>query len=165
MWQVRKPFLALGNDAHNWWDSDCSELALKYVHPKLHNINPHNVSHSLISWNPREQMLVVQISFLMVMFLSLISWMLSLMEPIKEVNPHPHIAPCVNMWSVTFLFFFSFSFSYATCWMLVHAYATSSGKVKWSGPHHTIKMLQCVLFHSVTCHTDSIVSCIHVNTT
>ena len=32
------------------------------VHPKLHNINFHNVTHSLISWNPREHMFIVQIS-------------------------------------------------------------------------------------------------------
>jgi hypothetical protein len=30
------------------------------------------------------------------------------MQTIKEVNPHPHIAPYVNMWSVFFFFFFFF---------------------------------------------------------
>jgi hypothetical protein len=59
----------------------------------------------------------------------------------------------------------SSSSSYATCWMLVHAYVTSPGKAKWSGLHHNIKILCFVLFHSVTCYTNSIVSCIHVNTT
>ena len=49
--------------------------------------------------------------------------------------------------------------------MLVHAYVTSPGKAKWSGPHRTIQMLHFVLSHSATCYTDSIVSCIHVNTT
>ena len=29
------------------------------VHPKLHNINLHNVTHSLISQNPTERMFVV----------------------------------------------------------------------------------------------------------
>jgi hypothetical protein len=48
--------------------------------------------------------------------------------------------------------------------MLVHAYATSSGKARWSGPHHAIKMLHFVLFNNVTCYTKSIVSRIHVNT-
>ena len=76
-----------------------SEICLK-----LHNINFHNVTHSLISRNPREQMFVVQISFLIVTYLSLISRILSLMQTTKEVNPHPHIVSCVNMWSV-FLFF------------------------------------------------------------
>jgi hypothetical protein len=49
--------------------------------------------------------------------------------------------------------------------MLVLAYATSLGKAKWSGPHHTIKMWHFVLFHNVACCTISIVSRIHVNTT
>ena len=52
-------------------------------------------------------MFVVQISLLVVTFLSLISQNLSLLQTTNEVNPHPHIAPCVNMWSVIFLFFFS----------------------------------------------------------
>jgi hypothetical protein len=59
----------------------------------------------------------------------------------------------------------SISSSCAICWMLVHAYATCPGKVKWSGPHHNIKLLHFVLFHSVTCYTNSIVSCIHVHIT
>jgi hypothetical protein len=49
--------------------------------------------------------------------------------------------------------------------MLVHAYATSPGKFKWSGPRHIIEMLHFVLFHNVTCYTNSIVLCIDVNTT
>ena len=43
------------------------------IHPNLRNINPHNVTHSLISPNAREQMLVVQISLLIVTFPSLLS--------------------------------------------------------------------------------------------
>ena len=43
-------------------------------------------------------MFVVQISFFIVTFLFLISQNLSLMQIIKEVNPRPHIVPCVNMW-------------------------------------------------------------------
>ena len=42
------------------------------LHLKLRNINPHNVTFSLMSPNPREQMFVVQISLLIVTFLSLI---------------------------------------------------------------------------------------------
>ena len=30
------------------------------------------------------------------------------MQTIEDVNPHPHIAPCVSMWSNTFFFFFFF---------------------------------------------------------
>ena len=71
------------------------------IHPKLRNINLHDFTHSLISWHPRERMFVVQISLLIVTFLSLISQILSWMQTTKEDNPHPRIAPCVNMWSVT----------------------------------------------------------------
>ena len=31
------------------------------IHPKLRNTNPHNITHCLISLNPRERMFVVQI--------------------------------------------------------------------------------------------------------
>ena len=92
------------------WCGRSNTLAAKgsMVHPKLHNINSQNVTRSLISQNPREWMLVVQISLLIVTFLSLISQNLSLMQATKEVNPRPRIAPCVNMWSVTFFFFLFF---------------------------------------------------------
>ena len=56
------------------------------AHPKLRNINPHNITHSLISQDPRERMFVVRISLLIVTFLSLILQTLSLMQPTKEVN-------------------------------------------------------------------------------
>jgi hypothetical protein len=49
--------------------------------------------------------------------------------------------------------------------MLVHAYATSPRKAKWSGPHHTTKILNFMSFHSVRWYTHSRVSRIHVNTT
>ena len=49
--------------------------------------------------------------------------------------------------------------------MLVHAYATLPRKAKWSGTHHTIKMLHDLLFHSITCYTNSLISHIHVNNT
>ena len=66
------------------------------------------MSHTLYyPKNPREQTFVVQISLLIVTFLSLILWNLSLMQTTKEVNPHPCIVPCVNMWSVTLLSYFS----------------------------------------------------------
>ena len=89
------------------------------------------------------------------------------MQITQEVDPHSRIAPRVNMWSVTFFFFFFFLyFFFFLCHLLnVGAYATLPGKAKWSGPHHTIKIMHFVLSHSFTCYTYSIVSCIHVNTT
>ena len=97
------------------------------VHPKLRSINFHNVTHSLISQNRRERMFVVQISLLIVTFLSPTSQNLSLLQTAKEVNPHSHIESCVNMWSV---FFF-------LCHMLNADACVShiTRKVKWSGPH------------------------------
>ena len=108
-------------------------------------------------------MFVVQISLLIVTFLSLISRILSLMQTTKEVYPHPCIAPCVNVWSATFFFFFFL------CHLLIVGacicHIAWEGQVKWTTPHHTIKMLHIVLFHSVTCYTNFIVSRIPVSST
>ena len=104
------------------------------TYPKLCNINLRNITHSLISRNPGERMFIVQTSFLTVTFLSLISQILSLMQTTIEVNLHPHIAPCVDMWSITVFFFFFF-----LCHLLnvghIVTYATSSGRS--SGVDHT----------------------------
>jgi hypothetical protein len=64
---------------------------------RLCNFDLHNVTHPLIiSPNPREHMFSVQISTLIVTFLSLMSQVLSFfIQTTKEVNPHPHIMPCV----------------------------------------------------------------------
>ena len=138
------------------------------VHPKLHIIDLHNVTHSLISWNLRERMFVVQISLLFVTFLSLISRIWSLMHTTKEVSPHPHIAPYVNMWSVAFFFFFSHLLE---CWCMrpphrprwpsgVDHSNINDGRTNSNYPH-----LSFVSFHNVTCNTNSIGSRIHVDTT
>jgi hypothetical protein len=105
-------------------------------------------------------MFVVQFSFL-VIFPSLVSRSLSLMQTPKK-STHTlalrHVSACGVSSSLTS--------SYVTCWVLVHAYATSPGKAEWrSGLQYTIKMLHFVLFYSVTCYIDSIVSHIHVDTT
>ena len=47
--------------------------------------------------------------------------------------------------------------------MLVHAYATSPGKAKWSGPYQWREENE-FKFHSLTCYTNSIILLIHVNT-
>ena len=104
-----------------------------HVHPKLRNINLHNVNHSLISQNPRERMFIVQNSLLIVTFLSLISQILSLMQTTKKVYPYPCTVPCANMWSVIFLFFFLchlLNVGACTC------HIAREGKVEWITPHH-----------------------------
>jgi len=58
---------------------------------------------------------------------------LSSTQTTKEVNPHPHIVPRVNMWSVTFLLVFSFFFLYhlLNVGACVHHIARE-GKVEWT---------------------------------
>ena len=72
-----------------------------------------------------------------------------------------HVSTC----GVSHSYFYSSSSSDAICWMLVHAYATSPGKAKWSGPHRRRWEENEFKLHSVTCYTNSIVLCIHVDTT
>ena len=102
-------------------------------HPKLRNFNLHNVAHSLIFRNPRDRMFVFQISLLIVTFFSFISQNLSLMQTTKEVNRSPRIAPCVNMWSVTFFFFFfCHLLNVGAC---IH-HIVREGQLEWTTPHH-----------------------------
>jgi hypothetical protein len=111
----------------------CRHLSVFELHPKFRTINLHNVTHSSTSRNLREWMFVVQISLFIVTFLSLISRNLSLIQTTKEVNPHPRTAPCVNMWSATFLFLF-------LCHLLnvgaCICHIALEGKVEWTTPYH-----------------------------
>jgi hypothetical protein len=82
-------------------------------------------------------MCILQISLLNVIFLSLISRILSLMQTTKEVNPHPRIAPCVNMWSVTFLLFFLLFFLYQLLNLgACICHIAQDGQVNWTTPYH-----------------------------
>ena len=47
------------------------DMVTHYMHPKLRNANLHNVTHFLRSQNLMERMFVVQISLVIVTFLSL----------------------------------------------------------------------------------------------
>ena len=109
-------------------------------------------------------MFVVQISLLIVTFLSSISWNLSLMQTIKELNPHSR-AMCQHVECHLLLL------SFVECWCMrpPHHLGRSSGvdhpsagggSMNWNFPH-----ISFVLFHNVTCYTNSIVSRIHVSIT
>jgi hypothetical protein len=97
-------FTIYGDKNYNAMSTSWSSLPHRLlIHPKLRNINLHNVTHSLISRNPREQIFVVQISLLIVIFLFLISQMfvikhkcLSLMRSNHQRNQSTpsHCAMC-----------------------------------------------------------------------
>ena len=134
------------------------------LHPILRNINLHNITHSLISRNSRERMFVVQISLLIVTFLSpnISNFVINANHQRSQPTPL-HCAMCQYV-ECHFLIVILLLSSYATCWMLVHAYAALPGRVKWSGPHQRRWEENVIKFQSVTCYTNSTVSRIHVNT-
>ena len=137
----------------------CTTKGLKkrspYVlHPKLYNINLHNITHSLISRNPRERMFEVQILLLIVTFLSLISRNLSLMQNTKVVNPHLRIASCVNMWSATFLFLF---FIFFLCHLLnvgaCICHIAWEGQVEWTTIAYVRREQNQIVLTSPLCYS------------
>ena len=102
-------------DAEIPWLED--DLSGTWVHPKLRNTNLHNVNHSLIFRNPREQGTDLRSSNLTpyshISLFCITNFVI--MQTTKAVNPRPRIASCVNMWSV-FLFFF-FLCHLLNCWI------------------------------------------------
>ena len=106
----------------------------RWLHPKLRNINPCNVTHSLISQNLRERIFVVQILFLIVKFFSLISQVFAIDVKHHRGQPTPRIAPCVNMWSV-FFFFVWCCCHLLNCWCMdmSHCSGRPSGRLKCEG--------------------------------
>ena len=99
------------------------------THLELHNNNFHNDTHSPISQNPREGMFVVKSHSLLSHFSPLYHKYCHYYKPPKKVNPHPRIAPCVNMWSFFFFFFFWHLLNVGAC--ICHI--TQEGQLDWNG--------------------------------
>ena len=108
-------------------------------------------------------MFVVQISLPIVTIPSLISLNLSLMQTIKKVNPHPHIALCVNLWSVYLLILIIILMPLVECWCMCPPHCpwrpsgvdhTSIGDMRTNS---NCLHISFVLFHSDTCYTNCIV--------
>jgi hypothetical protein len=106
----------------------------KWIKSTLHSFSHSLIIYLRVPYPGKERMFIVQISVLIVTLLSLISLNLSWMQTTKEGNPHPRIAPCVNKWSVTFLFLFLFLFFW--CHLLnVDAcvrHIAREGQVEWT---------------------------------
>ena len=124
------------------------------IHLKLRNINPHNATHSLISQNPRERMFVVQILLLIVIFLFLISRILSLVQTTQEVNPHPRIAPSAMCQHVEchllILIILLLLMPLVECWCMHMSHG------RWSGMDHITPLKCCTLCYSKVSHATPI---------
>jgi hypothetical protein len=104
------------------------------LHPELCNINFHNVTHSLVSWNTRKRTFIVQISLLIVTIS--FPYITKFVINANYWRSQPTPSHCVTCQHVEcHLFIFIILLLYAACWMLVHVSATSLGKARWSGPH------------------------------
>jgi hypothetical protein len=107
-------------------------------------------------------MFLVQVSLLIVTFLSLVLQNLSFMQTTQEKSTHTLTLRHVSTCGVSFSSSSSSSSSYATCWMLVHI--AREGQVEWItlGRWRENKFKWIIWCHVLP---NSIVSRIHVNTT
>ena len=129
------------------------------LHPTLCNINLHSVTHFEISRKP--QGTEVRSSNLTPYCHISLPYITDSIINANCPRSQPTPSCCVMC-------------QYVECYLIVlichiHTFAIChialEGQVEWTTPHHTVKMLDFVSFHSVTCYTNSNLSCIHVNTT
>ena len=99
-----------------------------HIHPKLCNANLHNVMPtSLISQKPRERMFIGFTPYCHIFLPCITKFVINANHQRKLTHTLAlrHVSTCKV----------SSSSFHVTCWILVHASATSPGKTKWSGPH------------------------------
>ena len=129
------------------------KVALKDVHPKLRNI-----THSLISRNPRERMFVAQVSLLLVTFLP------DVIQSTK-VNPPPSHCAMYQYVECHFLLLLLL-LALVECWCM-HIPFAQEGRVEWTTLTERRGEERRMNSKSIVSHATLILkgSCIHVNTT
>jgi hypothetical protein len=119
------------------------------VHPKLRNINPHNVTHSLISQNSRERMFVVQNSLLIVTLLSLISQNFLINANHQRSQPTPsHCAMCQYVECHLLILILLLLMPLVECWCMYMPHRPG----RPSGVDHTTPSNCCTLCYSIVSH-------------
>ena len=102
------------------WDLERLQTCHRIYTLNSHNVNFQNVTYSLISRNPRNRMFLVEISLLIIVFLSLMSQKWSLMQLPKKLT-HAlalrHVSTCGVSPSYSYSYS-SFSFSFFICHLL-----------------------------------------------
>ena len=122
------------------------------VHPKLRNINLHNVTHSLISRHPREQMFVVQISLFIVTFPSLISRIFVINANYQRSQSTPlHCAMCQY---VECLLLLLLPLVDCRCMHMPHRPGRSSGV-----DHNATPLKCCTLYYFIFSHATLVLWC------